>query len=622
MNSTSNSPAADRLQFDAELLDDLFPFHIICDERLQVVQFGPKLPLVIPAIDSGQPLSQTLKILRPSFAPDCASIRKRLAHAFMLESATGARLRGQAIWREREQRLMLLVSPWITDSAEAKRYNISITDLPVHDAAREFMYIVKLQRDAVASAARAYEELQSKKREAELMRDAAVDASRAKSAFLAMMSHEIRTPLNGVIGMLDYLMSGRLDTEPRDCVSVARESALGLLAILNDILDLSKLEAGKMDVIAAPFDLLALLNSLAALFEPQTKAKGISLLVEASAELHPRRSGDGHRIRQILVNLLSNAVKFTDRGEVALRVSADCEHVRFEITDSGVGIPAEQAERLFQPFQQAHAQHTGTGLGLAICKRLASLMGGSIDYSPTPEGGARFVVELSCPALAEPLPLGEGRAVAIDFEGPEADRLAALLTQSAWTINGDNPVIRFTPGSTALGEVRCVPWKAGTTPRRTLPIAPIDQARLRELLSARSSRDARQLAASGGTVLVVDDSTVNQRVATLMLRRLGYAVDVAENGEEGVLAASKRRYDAVLMDMQMPILNGIEATVRIRAGAGPNRETPIMALTANAFESDRIDCLNAGMNGVLTKPLQLKALAEALAAMRPAMADL
>ena len=256
MSSTSNSPAPPRLPFDAELLDELFPFHIVCDERMQVIQIGPKLPRVVPEISIGAPLSATLKILRPSFAPDCTAIRKRLEHAFMLESPAGVRLRGQAAWREQERMLLFLVSPWITDSEDAKRYNISIADLPVHDAAREFMYIVKLQRDAVASAALAYQELQSKKHEAEQMRDAAVDANRAKSAFLAMMSHEIRTPLNGVIGMLDYLMSGRLDSEPRDCVSVARDSALGLLAILNDILDLSKLEAGKMDVIAAPFDLL------------------------------------------------------------------------------------------------------------------------------------------------------------------------------------------------------------------------------------------------------------------------------------------------------------------------------------------------------------------------------
>jgi len=619
MNSSSNSPTPDRLGFDAELLDELFPFHIVCDDRMQVLQFGPKLQRVVPEIGSGLSLFDALKILRPSFVPDCEAICKRQEHAFLLESVAGARLRGQAIWRERERLILFPVSPWVTDSEEAKRHNVSIADLPVHDAAREFMYIVKLQRDAVASAARAYDELQSKKQEADRMRDAAIDANRAKSVFLAMMSHEIRTPLNGVIGMLDYLMNGRLDSEPRDCVSTARDSALGLLAILNDILDLSKLEAGKMDVITAPFDLIALLDSLASLFDPQAKAKGVALRVEAIPDLHPRRSGDGNRVRQVLVNLLSNAVKFTGQGEVSLHVSTAGDIVRFEVTDSGIGIPAEQAKHLFQPFQQAHAQHTGTGLGLAICKRLAVLMGGKIEYLPAPERGSRFVIELPCPALTEPLPLGEGRAVEIAFEGPDAARLAALLGQAGWSVGGADPVIRFTPDSTARGEVRCIPWKAGATPRRALPLQPIDQARLGKLMAAQTGLGANPLAESVGTILVVDDSAVNQRVAALMLSRLGYAVDLAANGEAGVEAASKRRYDAVFMDMQMPVMNGIEATLRIRSGDGPNRETPILALTANAFESDRVDCFNAGMNSVLTKPLQLKALAEALAALRPAV---
>ncbi len=391
----------------------------------------------------------------------------------------------------------------------------------------QFVRRRRAEADAEASAARAE------------------SASRAKSDFLANMSHEIRTPLNGVLGMLQLLAGTGLTDAQRRHMAVAEASAGALLTLINDILDLSKVEAGKLEVERLPFDLAEVAAGSVAIVAPRAGAKGLAVACEIAPGLAARRVGAGDRVRQVLVNLLGNAVKFTAAGSVTLAVSADADDpagdvVRFAVTDTGIGIPADRRDRLFRPFSQVDASTTrkygGTGLGLAISKQLAELMGGAIGVDSTPGRGSTFW-------FTARLPVDPTAAAAVD------------------------------------------PIRA---------VAPVP---------------------AGRRVLVAEDNEVNQMVVGEMLRRLGYEPDVVENGHAAVLAAAGGGFDAVLMDCQMPVMDGFEAAAAIRSAEdGTGRRVPIIALTANALKGDRDRCLAAGMDDYLTKPIDAAALAAKLAA--------
>jgi len=387
--------------------------------------------------------------------------------------------------------------------------------------------------------------VEERTRDLELARAAAELANRAKSEFLASMSHEIRTPMNGVLAAADLLLhSEGLAASDRELAATIRDAGRALLALLGDILDLSKIEAGRMELERARFTLGGLAEQCLRPFALVARERDVTLRwsLEGASGAH---LGDAVRLRQVIANLTANALKFTARGEVevTLRVSprdalADTLSVR--VRDSGIGIdPAVQA-RLFQPFEQADASTTrrfgGTGLGLAICKRIVELMGGTIGVESEAGRGATFFFEV--------------------------------------------PLERAAPSAS---------------------VAP----------AARDDGPAAHAARYGGArVLVVEDNPVNSLLARRMLSRLGHTADTAPDGEEALRALERGAYDLVLMDCQMPVLDGFETTRRLRARWGD--AFPVLAMTANAFEDDRVACLEAGMDDVVTKPVELARLAAAL----------
>ncbi|MDH3993833.1 MAG: response regulator, partial [Gammaproteobacteria bacterium] len=425
-------------------------------------------------------------------------------------------------------------------------YWVSIEAQPIMDEAGTITQFMAIERDITEQLKR--------EQQLEESRTRAEEANQVKSRFLAMMSHEVRTPLNGVLGSLGLLQDTALDAEQRKYVTTSRSSAEWLLAIINNILDFSKMEAGKIKPEPGVFSVRDLLDSVVEILEPRLRGKPLCITSEIDPGLPEMVKGDAGKIRQVLLNLASNAVKFTEHGQVTLGASP-CQQdkdglwLRFTVTDTGAGISTQDQQRLFEEFWsgQQPATMTGTGLGLTISRQLVEVLGGNISLDSQPGAGSRFWFDI---------PL------------------------------------------------------AATTPEETA-------AELARRSETRQQQATAPQTSFSGRILVAEDNPANQMIAQSMLSRLGLSSDVVANGLEAVEALRNRPYDLVLMDIGMPEMDGIEATSSIRALQGPAARTPIIALTAHVMSGEREDVLSQGLDDYLAKPVNRTELSLCLARWLP-----
>ena len=539
----------------------------------------------------------------------------------------------------------------------------------------ELMFSSKKVAEANARAALHMAERNRKlEQQGQSLREAverAEQASRRKEEFLAKVSHELRTPLNGIMGMTTFLLNTELDEEQQDFAATVKDSADSLLTIINELLDFSSLSAGKLRLVHECFDLWMMVEGVLLLLSARARSKGLDLSLNVQSTVPRHLMGDCGRLRQILVNLCGNAIKFTEAGSVRIAVclSEDQSEVWLSVEDTGLGIENSALSKIFEAFSQvddsASRAHGGSGLGLSISRELVTVMGGRIEVASQVGAGSRFTVKLP---LADSLPArapSDNDAAAFDscdlYIGQESSRAlvedhldalglrvqrhqswSELVADSSASIDRHRHLVlvaledlddaerhqlaRLSREDPAFSNVVLI------LPSRSEPVAelrslrvlrnPLRVTELHRLVSGASRKQAPEVNCehcidqidelAGLSVLLVEDNPLNKLVAERMLTRFGCSTTLAENGEVCLKLLSETAPDVVLMDCQMPVMDGYEATRRIRALSGSISRTPVIAFTAHASAADKVRCLETGMDDHLSKPIAPDRLAEVL----------
>jgi two-component system, NarL family, capsular synthesis sensor histidine kinase RcsC len=557
---------------------------------------------------------------------------------------------------------------------EAREFNIALMDanegnvrhllvaaMPIVYEDREVLFCVL--RDITART-EIEENLRQAKYDSEQAKLAAESASQAKTSFVATMSHEIRTPLNGILGHLELLSRSGLEPSQHERLGRIRLSADALLAIISDVLDFSRIEAGQLDIDPQPFELRPLIEQTALLYSPAAQRKGLSFYYVVEPGLAKSYVADAHRIRQILNNLVSNAVKFTESGRIILRVRHSPQYagktyrLRFEVVDSGIGMTEQQCQQIFQPFSQADASISrrfgGSGLGLTLCHQLSELLGGKIEVQSTLAVGSVFSFEIpvavdELEAPSDKSLLANRRIALLSLATEWRVEIATLLgnwgadvsvgalpseLDMDWVARADALVIFGDSQPWPEGEERSVLDGARRVIKATIdgPLLPefrdgahriscySSQALLAAILEVEPHVNTKQdealsvhpegaPAMRNQSVLLVDDNPVNRELIQQQLETLGYTVDTAEDGVVALRLWQEDRYDAVLTDINMPNMNGYELTQHLRARGA---DVPVLAVTATALVSEKMRCKHAGINDLLLKPLSLERLSDAM----------
>lgn len=544
-------------------------------------------------------------------------------------------------------------------SGEEIPIDLAVTEM-MQDGQRRFTGVV---RDV--------SEREAARRQMEQARDQALESAKLKSEFLANMSHEIRTPMNGVIGMTGLLLDTPLSEEQKELAQTVKVSSESLLSIINDILDFSKIEAGKLEVSEEPVELVSLLDGIIDMVAASAQLKSLALAYFIEPSIPKVIKTDPVRLRQVLLNLLGNAIKFTQTGQVYLQVTQDKEWLRFDVVDSGIGISPEGQAKLFGAFSQVDGSSTrgfgGTGLGLAISKQLVSLMGGEISVTSHVGEGSTFSftlprrvldktpclhalpekIRLACVMTKDDLSqrcihqlallnvhahvfeLMELTEAHIEVNTPvwvDLDSVLAVYDQPQSLLNDlkaqYHHVTLFVTHQQANDwrqqcerlniKMRIKPVKYGNLAHWVKPFQqPVNES-LSPLPLVKEAITAA-FEASQARILLVEDNVINQKLALALLKKQGLSAQVANNGQEALDKLALQPFDLVLMDCQMPIKDGFDATSQLRANAGINQQVPIIAMTANAMEGDEARCYAVGMNDYISKPVKPAILAEKLA---------
>ena len=675
---------APRVAIGPELVEQLYPFMLAIDEQLRVVRLGHAVRKACLNAEPGASLLDLVGIFRPQLGTlSFNALRDNNRSTFLLDSkTTDIRLRGEMLYEPQSKLVLFLGSPWFTDINKLKASGLSLSDFTVHDPIVDFLYMVQAKSLAVEDAKRFSDTIVKQRDELQRTNEELERASRAKTQFLANTSHELRTPLNGIIGMASLLQRSDLSPKQDNFVQKIIQSAEMLQSVVNDILDISKIDAGKLKLENVDFEPAALVHDIAGVFATTAHLKNVELVCITGAELPPVVLGDPARLRQVVSNLIGNAVKFTASGEIVVRANVEQRFddgsvlVKFSVADTGIGIESDDQNLLFKPFQQIDnsmgRRFGGTGLGLAIARQLTELMGGTIGVESAAGKGSTFWFtakfgpgQAALKSRTDSLHglrvlvaddnatnrvylselLGhDGCSVAIAESGVEALNLAraalksgkpfdfVLLDMHMPNMTGLDVAVILAADSTfdetakillTSTDIRDDP-RIGLAKVRACLLKPVrPDALVQAMVAIRDHREhvdmtikpsegvtTVELPASGEPdILVVDDNPINVEVAVNMVETLGYRTEVATTGKEAVQALLRRSYRLVLMDLQMPEMDGYEATREIRLlESNTNVRTPVVAMTAHAAESDRRRALEAGLDDYLPKPVKIEVL--------------